>query len=58
MSDKQVEDKYRALAGEILSQREVDAVAQQTWAIEKQRSVRGLMTLLAGPEKALTAAQR
>ena len=58
MSDEQVEDKYRALAGGILPQKDVDAVAQQVWGIEKQRSVRGLMTMLAGPEKALAMASR
>jgi 2-methylcitrate dehydratase PrpD len=46
MSDGQVEDKYRALAGGVLPKKQVDAVAKHVWAIEKLGSVRELMPLL------------
>jgi 2-methylcitrate dehydratase PrpD len=46
MSDAQVEDKYRALASEILPAGNVDAVVQRIWGIDKLDSIRELMGLL------------
>jgi 2-methylcitrate dehydratase PrpD len=49
MSDAQVEDKFRALAGEVLPQSKVNAVAQRIWAIEDAPSLKELMGLLSRP---------
>ena len=46
MSDAQLEDKFRALAGEILPQENVDLLAERLWSIESVRSMGELTTLL------------
>jgi 2-methylcitrate dehydratase PrpD len=46
MSDAQVEDKYRALAGDVLPQEKVDLLAERLWAIEEVGSMDELTPLL------------
>jgi len=53
MSDAQVEDKFRALAGDVLPQEKVDLLAERLWSIEGVRSMGELTTLLsASPDGA------
>ena len=46
MSDAQLEDKFRALAGDVLPQKKVDLLAERLWSIESVRSMGELTTLL------------
>jgi 2-methylcitrate dehydratase PrpD len=47
LSDAQLEDKFRTLAGDILPPEGVDSLAERLWAVERQTSVRELMSLMA-----------
>lgn len=46
MSDGQLEDKFRALAGDVLPQKKVDLLVERLWSIESVRSMGELTTLL------------
>jgi 2-methylcitrate dehydratase PrpD len=46
MSDAQVEDKFRALAGDVLGQEKVDLLAERLWSIDSVGSMGELTPLL------------
>lgn len=46
LSDGQLEDKFRALAGEVLPREKVDLLVELLWSMEKLGSMDGLTTLL------------
>ena len=51
MSDGQLEDKFRALAGDVLPQKKVDLLVERLWSIESVRSMGELTTLLSASPK-------
>ncbi len=50
MSDAQLEEKFRALAGEVLAEDNVDQLVERLWSIESLGSISELMTLLSAPQ--------
>ncbi len=46
LSDGQLEDKFRALAGEVLPREKVDLLVELLWSMEKLGAMDGLTTLL------------
>ena len=49
MSDAQLEDKFRALAEDVMPKAKVDRLLKALWSVEKVRSVSELSSLYSQP---------